>query len=98
MVYTKKEYSFVKFEKSNRKGKKYKAVLKNKRTGRLVSVHFGDTRYEQYRDTTGLKLYSDKDHYNTKRQQAYKARHAKDNLTDWTAGRFSWSRLWSLPL
>ena len=67
------------FQKSTRKHKKY-MVKYNK------WVHFGDTRYEQYEDTTPLQLYKDQNHYDIKRRDAYRKRamHIKDkngNLT-----------------
>lgn len=98
MVYTKKDYNFIKFEKSNRKNNKYIAILKNKKTNKIVKVYFGNPNYQQYRDTTGLKLFSDKDHYDTKRQNSFKARFKHHNLTDWTPSHFSWTRLWSLKV
>ena len=33
MYYSKKEYTFIKFMKSDKKDKKYYALLKNKKTG-----------------------------------------------------------------
>ncbi len=54
----------IKFEKSNVKYKKYKAILPNGKT-----VNFGDTRYEQYEDKTPLKLYSNLDHHDKKRRE-----------------------------
>ncbi len=38
--YQKKDYKFVKFEKSKRKGKKYAAILRKKNTVKIVKVHF----------------------------------------------------------
>ena len=99
MSYSKRDYSFVRFVKSNRKDKKYKAILKNKKTGREVGVHFGaikqdGTPYEQYKDSTGLGLYTKYNHNDKQRQQRYRTRHHKDNLTDYTAGHFSYYFLW----
>ncbi len=34
-------------------------------------IHFGDIRYEQYKDSTPLKLYSTLDHKDTKRRDNY---------------------------
>ena len=59
--YSRKEYKFVKFEKSDRKGKKYNAVLENRETKRQIKVPFGDSNLPQYKDSTGLGLYSKKD-------------------------------------
>jgi hypothetical protein len=100
MKYSKKEYTFVKFEKSHLKDKKYNAVLKNKKTGREVRVPFGAIRengvpYPQYKDSTGLGLYSKYDHNDKARRDRYRARH-KVYLKDgyWTAANLSWSFLW----
>lgn len=44
--------------------------------GRIV--HFGALGYEQYRDSSPLKLYSSDDHLDTKRRDNYYSRHKKD--------------------
>jgi len=95
MYYSKKEYSFVKFEKSKRKGKKYNGVLRNKKTNREVRVPFGDSSMEQYRDSTGLGLYSSKDHGDVKRRKAFRARH-KGFLKEgyYSPSYFSYNFLW----
>lgn len=56
--------------------KKYTAVLQNKVTGRFRRVHFGDQRYEQYRDRTRLGVYSDRNHNDIKRMRSYYSRHS----------------------
>ena len=93
--YSKKEYKLLGFEKSTRKNKKYNAILQNKKTGRQVRVPFGDVRYQQYKDTTGLGLYSHKDHGDKKRRASYKARHSvyvQDGY--YSPGFFSMRYLW----
>jgi hypothetical protein len=60
----------VEFKKSTRKNKKYAA-----RTPSGNWVHFGDTRFGQYKDITGLGLYSHLDHKDPKRRVAYRKRH-----------------------
>ena len=94
MTYSKKDYKLIKFEKSTRKHKKYAAVLEHKITKRQVKVHFGDQRYQQWQDNTGLGLYSHLNHGDKKRRANYRARHKKDNLKDYTAGYFSYYFLW----
>ena len=47
--------------------KKYTAYVKNKKTKKIRKIHFGDQRYEQFKDRTKLKLYSKKNHSNKKR-------------------------------
>ena len=51
-MYSKKDYKFVKFERSHLPAKKYNAVLQNKKTKRLVKVPFGASAYEQFKDST----------------------------------------------
>ena len=40
--------------------KKYTAVVRNKKTKKTRKIHFGDRRYQQYKDRTKLKLYKKK--------------------------------------
>ena len=62
----------IKFYKSNRANKKYKVDFKLGQN--WFVVHFGDKRYEQYKDRTPLKLYKDQDHGDKKRREKYLAR------------------------
>lgn len=68
----------LKIEKSPVRYKKYRAdalidgeVYKN--------VDFGDTRYQQFKDSTPLKLYSYMDHNDRKRLHNFYLRHEKNN-------------------
>ncbi len=68
------------FMKSANKNKKY-AVFFNGKT-----INFGDNRAEQYKDSTGLGLYTSKDHLDPVRRKSYLARakgikNAKGELT-----------------
>ena len=57
------------------------------------TVHFGHQDYQQYKDTTPLKLYSDKDHLDKARRARYYARHKKDYpkySADWFSKVFLW--------
>lgn len=58
------------FQKSTRKNKKYSVI-----TPKGKVVHFGDTRYQHYKDSTGLNLYSNLDHNDKKRRDNYRTRH-----------------------
>ena len=58
------------FMESKRKHKKYSLKTPGGKT-----VHFGDTRYQQYEDTTGRGLYTYLNHMNTKRRTSYRKRH-----------------------
>ena len=68
------------FMKSANKNKKYAVVYNGK------TINFGDSASEQYRDTTGLGLYTSKDHLDPVRRKSYLARakgikNAKGELT-----------------
>lgn len=63
------------FQKSNRKHKKYKVTFQEK--GKTYNVHFGDVRYQQFKDSTPLKLYSHLDHKDKERRKRYLARATK---------------------
>jgi hypothetical protein len=54
--------------------KKYTAIIINIKTKKIRKIHFGDNRYQQYKDRTPLKLYKHKDHYDRKRMQNYYSR------------------------
>jgi len=85
------------FEQSHRAHKKYNAILRNRHTGRIVKVPFGDLRYEQYKDSTGLGLWSHKDHGDNERKRAYWNRHRKeiaDGVDNYSAGYFALKYLW----
>lgn len=63
--------SIVKVEKSTRKGKKYMATVRDDGTGKTRIVHFGALTFQQYRDSTRLKLYSDYNHNDLQRRHRY---------------------------
>ena len=86
------------FKKSTRPGKKYMVVAPNGKT-----IHFGSSADQQYRDTTGLGLYTHLNHNDEKRRASYlaRAKGIKDkngNLT-WedknSANYFSIKFLWA---
>tara|TARA_Y100000114_G_scaffold103557_1_gene96697 strand:- start:284 stop:562 length:279 start_codon:yes stop_codon:yes gene_type:complete len=57
------------YTKSPVKNKKLRVVVKNK------TIDFGDTRYEHFKDATGI--HKNLDHNDKKRQQNYLTRSAK---------------------
>lgn len=68
------------FKKSTRKDKKYMVYYNNK------WIHFGDSNYQHYKDSTPLKLYKYLDHKDIERRNLYKKRargilDKKGNLT-----------------
>ena len=67
------------FKRSTRQNKKYMV-----RTPKGKLIHFGDTRYQHFKDKTPLKLYSNLDHGDKKRRDAYRKRHEKILLKDGT--------------
>ena len=88
----------MQFKKSTRPGKKYMVIAPNGKT-----IHFGDIKSEQYRDTTGLGLYTYLNHNDEKRRASYLARakgiRNKAGELTWkdknSANYFSIKYLWS---
>lgn len=87
-------YKLIGFSKSLTKNKKYDALLKNIKTGRNKKVPFGDIRYQHYKDSTPLKLYSDLDHNDIVRKNNYYKRHNKE-YPKFSADYFSKKYLWT---
>jgi hypothetical protein len=85
---------FIKFEKSWKLEKKYVAILYNKKTNKLKHVHFGASNYQQYKDTTGLNVWSHMDHLDNKRRKLFKQRFASSAKTKYSAGWFAYYYLW----
>lgn len=67
--------TIIKFERGPAK-KKYTASIKNKKTKKVRTIHFGASDYAQYKDRTPLKLYAYKNHNTRKRMQNYFSRHS----------------------
>jgi hypothetical protein len=91
------DYTLVGFERSKVRGKKYDAILRKKKKNatRVVRrVPFGAVGYEQYRDTTGLGLYTRVNHGDPKRRRNYRTRHRGENKRKFSSGYFSWKYLW----
>jgi len=65
----------IKFTRGKNK-KKYTAYVKNKKTHKIRKLHFGHKDYQQYRDSTPLKLYKHKNHGDIKRMRNYFSRHS----------------------
>jgi hypothetical protein len=63
---------FNKIKKSSRSGKKYMVTVKDGDSKK--TVHFGDSNMEQYKDSTGLGLYSSKDHGDETRRKSFRSR------------------------
>lgn len=75
--------------KSQAKNKKYSIyVLKD---GKKRLIHFGDTRYQHFKDKLGM--YSNLDHNDKKRRANYLSRHGKKTDKN-TAGYWAERILW----
>lgn len=74
--------------------KYYVELLKNGKYWKSVS--FGNNKYEQYKDTTPLKLYSHKDHLDKTRRASYRARHGAQGYQKrkYSPAWFAWNYLW----
>ena len=68
--------TIVRIERARAKHKKYTAIVRDSSTHRERRVNFGDARYQQFRDSTPLRLYSGSDHGDAKRRRAYFMRHS----------------------
>ena len=66
----------VRFEKSKRKGKKYMAIVENRKTKKRRKLHFGAIGYQQFKDRTPLQLYKKGNHGTRKRMRNYFNRHS----------------------
>tara|TARA_R110002050_G_scaffold124812_1_gene244143 strand:- start:891 stop:1145 length:255 start_codon:yes stop_codon:yes gene_type:complete len=76
--------------KSKAKNKKYSVYVKDSK-GNKKLIHFGDSRYGQFKDKLGE--YSNLDHGDPKRRKAYYDRHGKATSKD-TAKYWSHKILW----
>ena len=74
MYLDKKDYTFLRFEKSKVKGKMYSAILLNKSTKKEKTLSFGQNNMGNYRDATGLNLYPKLIHNDPVRRKAFQSR------------------------
>ena len=88
-------FRFIKFQKARDPKKKYDAIIEDVKTRRRQTVPFGDVRFQQFSDSTGLKLYSRLDHNDEKRRQNYLARHEKTRHKKWSPSWWSSVFLWN---
>lgn len=77
----------IRFSPSTRKGKKYMATLVDG-----TKIHFGAKGYEQYKDSTGLGIYSKFDHMDKKRRENYFSRHSGGSRTKQAAINYELKR------
>lgn len=60
----------IELQASPRKNKKYMALVRTN-NGNTKVVHFGDSRYGQYRDSTPIKVFNNLDHGDKIRRRNY---------------------------
>ena len=94
MTFNPDNYKFVEFKKSSKPEKKYMAILKNTKTNRTKTVHFGSSKHLQFADITGLGLWSHKDHKDEKRKKSFHSRMAKWKDKKFSPAYFSSKFLW----
>lgn len=87
-------YKFIEFKKSSTKNKKYDAIMMNLKTNKIKKIQFGDVRYNQYEDKTGLDVYKHLNHYDKNRRKLYRKRHAGEDKNKYSSGYFSLNFLW----
>ena len=61
----------ISFNEPTRKGKKYSVKIKNNKTHKIHTINFGAIGYQQFKDRTPLKLYSNLNHDDKQRQKNY---------------------------
>lgn len=96
MYYSMSEWRLLGFKRSNAEGKKYSALIQNKTNKRIRTINFGSSSHEQFKDSTGLGLYSGLNHGDRERQKKYKSRHAVFIRKGfYSPGYFSMRYLWT---
>lgn len=80
-------------KKSSRKNKKYDIFEMYEPNKYRYLLSFGDNRYQQFKDRTPLKLYSNLDHKDQTRRRLYFSRH-KESKNKLTARYWSNKYLW----
>ena len=95
VYYDKKTHKLIGFRPSKRKNKMYDAILVSSASGIIHGIPFGDKRYQNYQDRTGLNAYPHLIHGDKKRRKMYQNRH-KSFLRDgyYSPGYFSYYYLW----
>lgn len=80
-------------QKSTRKNKKYDIYTKDALGKYKYLLSFGDKRYEHFKDSTPLKIYSHLNHLDQNRRRLYYSRHkeTKDKLSaKYWANNYLW--------
>ena len=81
-------------QQAKNKDKKYRATFINPKTKRINNIEFGASNYQQFKDSTPLKLYKDKNHNDIERKNKYYKRHGSDEgiflSKDWFSKKILW--------
>ena len=89
------EYKFLRNEKSSNSKKKYVALIQNKKTGKIKKINYGSSINKQFKDSTGLGVYTSKNHGDSVKRASYNARHnIHIRKGFYSAGYFSMRYLW----
>ena len=84
---SKSSIQIIDIKKSSRKNKKYVAnVVIDGITHQ--NIHFGDIRYNHFRDSTPIKLYSHLDHNDHQRRLRFHQRHKSNTGPSSTMSKF----------
>ena len=95
VYYSMRQYKLIGYEKAKSKNKMYNALIQDKQ-GKVIKIPFGDNRYENFSDNTGLNIYPRLIHNDTKRKRLYKARHSGYIRKGYySPGWFSMTQLWT---
>jgi hypothetical protein len=95
MYLSKRDYTFVRFQKSKKAKKMYDAVLMNNSTKKEKKLSFGQNDMGNYQDKTGLNLYPKLIHGDPVRRKAFKARFAHYLKDDYySSAYYSYYFLW----
>ena len=90
------DWKLLGFKKSQAKNKKYSALIQHKKNDRVRTINFGSTSHEQFKDSTGLNIYSHLNHGDRERKKKYIARHSVFVRKGYySPGYFSMTRLWT---
>ena len=84
----------ITLQQAKNKDNKYRATFVNPKTGKQNNVEFGSAYYSQFKDSTPLMLFSNKNHNDPERRKRYYQRHGQNKgeflSKDWFSKRFLW--------
>jgi hypothetical protein len=86
------DYELLGFSVDHGRRAKYRAILKNKTSGVLKSIPFGQKGYEHFEDRLGH--YSQFDHKDLKRRHNWLKRHERNTSYKFSSAWFSKNMLW----